>query len=285
MSDDIFEEVEHNQPLVALDKLARDVRAGAALIGQDEARFIVGLYYNFQGNRIALSHQKRTLEEAEKPAEVVTHFAVQMAALEAQMRGVLDTYSDASVVGRWSKDQLGIGPVLAAGLLAHIDIAPHGEQLNTVAPIWRFAGLDPTVVWGKGQKRPWNADLKLLCWKIGDCFVKVSGRENAVYGQLYKKRKAYEVDRNESGGNATRAASLLATKDKASLERKAIWGQAKLPAGHIDLQARRWVVKIFLAHWFQVAYEDRWGVAPPAPYPIAILGHADPIPVPPGGDR
>ena len=37
----------------------------------------------------------------------------------------------------------GIGPVIAAGLLANIDI----KQAPTVGHIWRFAGLDPTNKW------------------------------------------------------------------------------------------------------------------------------------------
>lgn len=53
----------------------------------------------------------------------------------------------------------GIGPVISAGLLAHIDI----HRAVTVGHIWRFAGLDPSVKWLKKTKRPWNAGLKVLC--------------------------------------------------------------------------------------------------------------------------
>ena len=52
------------------------------------------------------------------------------------------------------------------------------------------AGLDPTVTWGKGERRPWNAELKVLCWKLGDSFVKVSNKEGALYGRIYRERKA-----------------------------------------------------------------------------------------------
>jgi hypothetical protein len=62
-------------------------------------------------------------------------------------------------VSRWAKAQVGIGPVLAAGLAAYIDIT----RTPTVSALWSLAGLNPTAVWGKGEKRPWNAQLKTLC--------------------------------------------------------------------------------------------------------------------------
>ena len=107
----------------------------------------------------------------------------------------------------------GTGPrlwalAIAAGFLAHIDI----ERAPTVGHIWRFAGLDPTQKWEKKTKRPWNADLKTLCWKLGESFVKVKGNENDIYGKVYEARKAQEVLRNEAGELADQAADVLKNK-------------------------------------------------------------------------
>jgi hypothetical protein len=52
---------------------------------------------------------------------------------------------------------------------------------------------------GRAQKLPYNAQLKTLCWKIGQSFCKVSGKQDAVYGQLYVQFKTDEVSRNENG--------------------------------------------------------------------------------------
>ena len=49
------------------------------------------------------------------------------------------------------------------------------------------------------SSNPRNASLKNLCWKLGESFVKVSGSEDAFYGQEYAKRKKFEIDRNEQG--------------------------------------------------------------------------------------
>ena len=95
--------------------------------------------------------------------------------------------------------------MIAAGLEAHIDIT----RAPTVGHIWRYAGLDPTCEWRKGEKRPWNASLKTLCWKIGESFVKVSGKEKSLYGRLWKERKELEEKRNAAGEFADQAAERV----------------------------------------------------------------------------
>jgi hypothetical protein len=259
-----------------LAKLGKDVRDAGSLIERDEARDLVSTYYGLQKFRLSLRNQERQLVKAEKPHRVVTHFAGELSTLEKNMVSVLDKYSLSTEVGQWSRSILGIGPVIAAGLMAHIDI----KKAPTVGHIWRFAGLDPTVTWGKGEKRPWNADLKVLCWKIGDSFVKVSGRPDAFYGKIYRERKEYELARDERGGNSETAARTLETKNFRDLAVKRIYESGHLPPGRLDLRARRYAAKLFLAHWHEVAYIAEFGKEPPLPYPIAHLGHAHKIEVP-----
>jgi len=263
--------------LPGVDKLDREIKSMGELLDRDQARFLVDLYYRWQEHRIALRGQSRALVKAEKPSDLVDHFADQAERLEKQMVGVLDVFSTSTEVGRWSREQMGVGPVIAAGLVAHIDI----ERARTAGAIWRFAGLDPTVKWGKGEKRPWNADLKVLCWKLGDSFVKVSGRDNAFYGQLYRQRKNQEVAKNESGANAEVARQTLEERNIREAKTRKAYEAGRFPDGRVDLRARRYAVKLFLAHWHEVAYRAHYGTEPPAPYPIAHLGHVHKID-PPG---
>jgi hypothetical protein len=256
--------------LAAVIKLDRDIRNIATELTRDEARLLVGLYYDLQERRLGLRNQERELGEAGRSVKIFTHFAAQTSTLEKQAQSILNVYSTATEVGRWSRRVVGIGPVIAAGLHAHIDIT----KAPTVGHIWRFAGLDPTVIWAKGQKRPWNADLKVLCWKIGDSFVKVSGRDDAVYGQVYKDRKVYELERDARGGNAEAAATSLATRSIKDKKLRTTYESGHLPPGRLDLRARRYATKLFLSHWHEVAYRAEYGEAPPLPYPIAQLGHA-----------
>ena len=265
--------------LAPVDKLSRELAKTGGGLDREQARALVDMYYRFQEHRIALRGQERAAVQGADPGAetlLLDHFAVQMETLERQMVRVLDNWTDSIEVGRWAKSQLGIGPVLAAGLSAHIDIT----RARTAGAIWRYAGLDPTVRWGKGEKRPWNADLKVLCWKIGDSFVKVSGREDAYYGKVYRERKAYELARDGSGGNADAAAAKLTEKRITDAGLKKTLESGHLSAGQLDLRARRYATKLFLSHWHAVAYEAEYGEPPLLPYPIAHLGHAHVIPVP-----
>lgn len=261
-----------------LSRLGREVRQAGSLVDRDQARFLVDFYYRCQEHRIALGGQERALVDAGKPTLIVAHFGNSMGLLERQMVSVLDKFTEASDVGRWSRAQVGVGPIIAAGLLAHIDIT----RAPTVGHIWRFAGQDPTVIWGKGERRPWNADLKVLCWKLGDSFVKVSGRDDAMYGRLYRERKLQEVSKNEERDFADQAALTLATKKIREPATLKCYEAGMLPPGRIDLRARRWAVKMFLSHWHHVAFVEHYDEQPPKPFAIEHLGHAHLIPPPPG---
>lgn len=260
-----------------VERLEREVRAEASGLSRDEARYLVDTYYRWQEHRIALRAQARALGDAGHAFGLVAHFARQTETLERQMVSALEAWTDSVPVAVWAKAQKGIGPVLAAGLSAHIDIT----RAPTAGAIWRYAGLDPSVKWEKGQKRPWNADLKVLAWKIGDSFVKVSGRDDAFYGAAYRARKAYEVNRDERGENTEAAAAMLAAKNIRATETRATYESGHLPAGQLDARARRWAVKLFLSHWHHVAFVEEYGKPPPLPYAIAHQEHAHFVP-PPG---
>lgn len=260
-------------------KLTRDLRAAAAGMGVREARYFVGTYYDLQDYRIAAANQQRKLLEGAEPSEFMEWLNGNFDVLELQLKGMLDKWSAAQPMGQWARNITGIGPVISAGLLAHIDIT----RAPTVGHIWRFAGLDPSCKWKKGEKRPWNAALKRLCWLIGESFVKVSGNKNDVYGKHYLARKAYETSRNDTGLLAEEAARRIEEDDKKPASRRmdaelrALLATGKLPQKALHERAKRWAVKLFLSHWHDEAYRQHFKTEPPLPYPIAHLGHAHKI--------
>lgn len=260
--------------LDSIVKLNKDLRTAAKILTKQEARYLVDTYYQIQEYRKATANQCRIMDESKEPHEVLTWFLNNAEMLENQIKKALDYYTDGDEVGTWLKGICGIGPVIAAGLLAHIDIT----RAPTAGHIWSFAGLNPTAEWNKGEKRPWNAKLKTLCWKIGQSFVKVSNNENDIYGKLWKQRKEYEIARNEAGGYAEQAKAKLA-KYKIGKDTEAYkwYSIGKLPPGHIQQRAERWAVKIFLSHLHEFWYKHEYGVEPPLPFSIAILGHAHKI--------
>lgn len=254
-----------------LTRLTQDLKRATVTLGPRETRFLVDTYYQIQDYRKAADNQERSLIANTEPHEVISWVGNQVETLEGDIKRALDAYSSSSVVGRWSKSICGIGPVISAGLLAHIDI----EQAPTVGHIWRFAGLDPTSHWEKKTKRPWNASLKVLCWKIGQSFMKFQNNPNDFYGKMYVERKAYEVANNESGSLADQAAAALGAKRIGKdTEAYKAYSVGKLPPAHIDARARRWVSKLFLAHWHRVAYYDRYAKESPKPYVLTLPGHS-----------
>ena len=254
-----------------IERIKRDMRAAARTLSDQEARFLVDYYYICQEDRKRAFNQERALTESDEPHDIITWFANQASYLEKTVKSVLDVYTQGHVMGAWMRQTVGIGPIISAGMLAHIDI----EKAPTVGHIWRFAGLDPTSHWEKGKKRPYNASLKTLCWKAGDSFRKFSGPKTpfCFYGEIYKERKAYEIERNERLGNPRDVAKALEKVGK-NTEAYQYLIEGKLPPGQIDARARRYAVKLFLSHLHGAWYEEHFRRPPPLPYPIAHMGHA-----------
>lgn len=255
-----------------IERLTKDLRASAATLSAVEARYLVDAYYIMQDQRIRTEGQVRALSGTAEPHSVIEWLATQSRTLENQVKGALDRYTDAHPVGQWMKSVKGIGPVLSAGCLAHIDIT----RAPTAGHIWRFAGLDPTVTWNKGEKRPWNADLKTLMWKVGESFVKVSGGEEpGYYGLVYKSRKEFEQERNDSGALAEQAKAALAKKNfRADTQAKKFYLEGKLPPAHVHRRATRYAVKRFLSDLHTAWYWEHYKTLAPLPYVITHGGHA-----------
>lgn len=269
-AEDIESELDTGRNLLEpLEALSKDVKAAVRLMDRAGVLDLVNTYYGLQKLRIQLGNQQAARErEDQEPQAVRKFYYDQLHELEKRMPPLLGNWARLQPGGEWAMQQKGIGPVICAGLTAHVDIT----RAHTAGAIWRFAGLDPSVKWNKGEKRPWNAKLKVLCWKASDSFVKVSGREGAFYGHLYREFKEAEVVRNEAGLNAECARQTLEEfniKEPATL---AAYKAGRLPDGRVDARARRKTVKLFLAHWFEAAYEEANDEQAPFPYILTREG-------------
>jgi hypothetical protein len=236
------------------------------------------MYYTMQEERKRAANQVRaiTKQEEPEPHETLAFFNDQFSLLEAEVAKALDTFSAAHPMGKWARQIIGVGGVLASGLVVHIE----NRDRQTMGQLWSYAGFDPKVEWKRGQKRPWNAKLKTLCWRTTNSFVYLKNHEKCFYGHQYVQRKQIEVERDQSGGNAEQARSVLAKRNIVDPKTKATYESGHLPDGHIDARARRWVTKLFLGHWFEESYRQRHGVEPPTIYSIAHQGHTHYIPSP-----
>ena len=253
-----------------LSQSRSDMRKSTELMGREEIRYLVDSYYQVQEFRKASSNMRLALQKDEQPANFVSWVSDSQMRVEKDIKIMLKYWVQDNPTGSWLLGIHGVAEVISAGLLAHVDI----NKAPTAGHIWNFAGLNPNQVWEKGKKRPWNAKLKRLCWIMGDCIVKTHNSDKSFYGPIYSKRKAEEVAKNENGDFAEQAHMQLKKRNVKDKDLIATYESGKLPAGQIELRARRIAVKLLLSHFHDVLHWNTFGTRAPEPYAIAILRHA-----------
>ena len=251
--------------------LDREKVLSAEHLSNPEARFLVADYYCAQEMRKRADMQRRQLGDRERVKGLLDYTGDSFAIMEDFVQKALLKYAQTTQVGRWCLNQVGVGPVITAGLLAHLDIT----KAPTAGHFWRFAGQDPSCKWKEGEKRPYNQDVKQICWHLGQCVMKTTWKES-VYGDLYLTKKPELMAANEAGKNRERAKTFYTN----SAEVKKTLAKGILPPFNIDAQARRFVVKIFLAHLHAVMFWDHHKKPPPNPFAMHGLGHDHEIKIP-----
>lgn len=259
-------------------RLTKDMKEAAKSFTINEVQYLVTYYYQQQENRKMSGNQVRALSASEQPCLLLKWLEDQTRSLESRIKLALDIWTDNHPVGVWCKSIYGIGPIITAGLLAHINLKKAAvrdgvARTPLASDLWSYAGL-ANKEWLPKTKRPWNAELKTLCYKAGECFVKFSNNPKCFYGHLYRQRKDLETARNERGEFAEQAKLKLEKfKIGKNTDAYAAYSIGKLPPAHIHARARRYAVKIFLAHFYMRLFEHEFGKPAPAPYAISILGH------------
>lgn len=165
-------EIPSLQPIIKLSKDAiAAIRAGsdpeasgiqtgiAGHSNASSARILVDLYYTMQDVRKAMDNKDRAHEQGADPTathEAVDYMAKQVTVIEDNARTWLQAYVVTHPMWPWLHRVPGIGPVLSAGLVAHLGAR---EIPPTVGHWWRFAGLDPSQRWlGQAElKALWDA--------------------------------------------------------------------------------------------------------------------------------
>jgi hypothetical protein len=253
-------------------RLSKDLRDASRMVSEAEARFLVDLYYRVQKFRVNTSNAVKQIgrSKTDEPADVLKFFLGQEQTFEAMIKDSLTRYVKANNKGSALLSAYGIGPIITAGFLAHVDMS----KSPTAGSLLRFAGQDPDIVWSKGQKRPWNNRLKVLCFHSGNSFIKFKANKNDMYGRLFDPRRNYEIERNENGELAPQAKAKLEKFNISKSTAAYHWySQGKLPPGHINARVRRWIVRHFVSHIHDVWYFMDNGEFCPHPY-MSIMNRA-----------
>ena len=126
-----------------IKRIREDIRAAGAATNRESAIHVVRAYYQVQEVRKMADAQATAALKAGTPNVLLDWLTAEFMAVENEIQSAMDAFSDRFTVGRWSKSVHGIGPILSAGLIAHLDIrrAPH------VGHIWSFVGAVPSVAW------------------------------------------------------------------------------------------------------------------------------------------
>ena len=220
-----------------LVKLTRDMKNAASTLKKPEVRFLVEAYYRMQEQRNQVRTSDAYHERFGEPNTLLDWMYKQAQTLEKQVAGALDAYSMSNSVGEWLRSIPGVGPVITAGLMAHLDIAPW--RCNNVAlkgkknllycgkgrlhrhvrartdsirrTMAHLRGSNPRIVWEKKTRRPWNLP-QTLCFKLGESFVELQNHKDDFYGTVFVERKDEEWKNNYEGGNE-KAAELALKKN------------------------------------------------------------------------
>lgn len=196
-----------------------------------------------QRHRIQMTNRISAVEDGRSSVDtaIIEHLSERFQTLEDEITQLATEAVRDHEMWPWLKAVKGIGPTLAGALVSHIDIA----RPNSVSGLWRYAGQGVNNSTGlrdrptKGEKLPYNAELKRLCYVIASAFM----RSNSPYRIEYDEKRAYYE------------------------EFRTDWTKA-----HIDAAAKRSMIKLFLEHLFTLwRYEKNLPILPP--YAIGQLKH------------
>lgn len=124
-------------------RLSRDVMRSAATLSMAQIRGLVDSYYQIQDYRKSAANQQRAAAQGVDLHPVVQYVFGRLQQLEHDIQRLMGAATEAHVESRWMRSLVGIGPVLAAGFLAHLDVSIG----TNISKFWAFAGLNPARVW------------------------------------------------------------------------------------------------------------------------------------------
>lgn len=168
-------------------------------MSNDLLRTLVDTRTQIQKTRIAFSNRlsaiERGADRAEQPEQAKLEAVyARLVDLEALLdKDIAEEVKGIPIYERVSTVK-GIGPMLAAKIIAMIDIA----KCDTISSLWRFAGFG--VVDGqrekltKGEKAHYCRRLKTALYLIGSSFLKSNSPYRDIYDQAKEKYQQKHPD-------------------------------------------------------------------------------------------
>lgn len=185
----------------------------------------------------------------------------QLRTLESYIDGRIAKHIEKHLAYPWFSKVKGIGKENIAKVVGLIDI----EKATTISSLWKFAGFAPGFDKRvKGVKSPYNAELRMLCWRLASSLLRAQGK----YYQFYLEAKENYIKRFESEGRVVVAAAKLPKQNGKKME-----GDHYISEGHIHNMALRKMTKMFLSHLWLV-WREAEGLPIRQPYVLEHGGHS-----------
>jgi hypothetical protein len=244
-----------------------DAKKAAAILGDREAIYLVNLFNFLLETRVGICARLKTIIET--PNKALTFLLDEIAEREKNARIILDIFTDNHPVGNVLKQIKGIGPVISAGFVAHVDMT----KINHFSQILSYGGYTKNSKRQRGKKLTYNPDLKKVFVHMGRSFQYSSGYPDSYFGWHYKLLKRRILNHNENGFYKDVAKSKIQEYnfDKSKSAYKS-YSEGKLPAGHVIALAKFKTVCLFvgMAHYYWS--HDILG-RNVKPYPFVVMGH------------
>lgn len=160
----------------------------------NDLRWQVDLYYQLQKIRIALGNRVDAIVRGadEGDAELLRRWYNSFVQLEEQVEAEIRKTASTHPVYKWLTSIKGVGPTLAAKLIALVGPDEAMAKRDTPSKLWAFAGLAPGQRLVKGQKASYNRRLKSLLYVIGTSILKARGPVSQYY---YAAKERYQAQR------------------------------------------------------------------------------------------
>lgn len=222
---------------------------------QTVIRELISAYYDMENISEKYKNRSKTISKLDSPNDLLKLYREQIRNNKYSLAYIFKNYANNFISGKWTLSQYGIKPVHAATLLAYVDVT----KSPTVNSLWRYSGLDPNY----NKNNNWNNELKFMSNKLGEIFQSLQDNTQSIYGQLYSVDLERRISKNDLKEYAEKAEQILQSKhvDKNSTEYECLT-EGYLSINHIEAQAKRFAVKIFLSHYHAIAYQENYGVKP-----------------------
>jgi transposase len=191
------------------------------------------------GNRLG-AIERQDDNTTDRQQQIVERWLNRFSQLESELDQDIEAAAGEYRIYPYVTEIRGIGPLLAAKLIAMIDI----ERASTPSALWKYAGyaVDQNGERDrlhKGEKSPYNTRLKTTCYLIGTSMLRCNSPYRRVYDAAKERYQATRPD----------------------------WNKAR-----IDMASRRKMIKVFLVHLWLV-WRELEGLPTRTPYVQEHMGH------------